>query len=118
VSAVYVPISTFTQRNSELNFQVLIFHRLWFLKLLLNEVFFSACRQCIVCLFQDAVALSSHCSCASLLSDLILPALQGNRLHISPCTVLCVGCSMCGDEAFVIAMVEWRCDGARGGTVG
>jgi len=49
-SNIYVPISKFTQRNSELNSEVLIFHRLWFLKLILSEdFFFSACRQFIVC---------------------------------------------------------------------
>ena len=65
-------------------------------------------------MFQDAVALSRHCSSASLLSDLILPALQGNRLHISPCIVLSVGCSVCEGEAFVIVTAEWRCEKACG----
>ena len=65
-------------------------------------------------MFHDAVALSRHCSSASLSSDLILPALQGNRLHISPCIVLSVGCNVCGSEAFVVVMVEWRCEKACG----
>ena len=116
MSNIYVPISKFTQHSSELNFELLFFHRLWFLKLLLNEAFFflPTCRQFIVCVFKATVALSRHCSSASLLSDLILPPLQGNRLHISPCIVLSVECSVCEGEAFVIVMVECRCEKACG----